>query len=378
MGVGVYSENWRGTGGTFLVSGTLVGKAEYDDYVEQAEDPGDVMSFEEWIENESQGEYEQLIEAINRLHIAFKVGPLRPGYALSSDAMKEASDSYGSWRVFAEVDPYAIGVRSWQHDYVVGVAPQSVDQGVEVFADDGGATESECLDAYGAVLVQVREQSAALREALLELTRLAVQDAGFDCRFRTSGYTTGRYEPMDPEARKTRMAELTLTISDLRGWFAVGASDRLKASAFHPQQRKLLLSALRQMEDAGDRVDRRGVWPVVPCLELTSCPDGKRILVGKVFGALNGDIEFRRDLAFEGTPEFAALVPSQDAAERLLEDGPVSLDLGNEAERAVALKLVAADSGWFAVEPEDLLADWPEHARENWEIEPEAPSPTPP
>lgn len=368
MGVGVYSENWRGTGGTFLVPGTLALREDYEAYVEASEDPDDVLSYEAWSQSEADDEVDRLTFALANIPAAVADLKQPPVRDVESSALQTASDHYGVWRALAEVGPYVIGLRSWQHDYVVGIAPRSQDDGVEAFADDGSLDEMQVIDAYGAVIGIVREKAAELRDALLEYARLILQDEGFECRFRTSGYTTGRYEKLESASAATRLDVLRSEIEACKKWFDVDASDRLRSTAADAHERKLLLSALRMEQDAGGRIDRRGLWPVVPCVALESREGGAPVVVGRVHSALTGDLEFTCDLASSQHAVGGLLA-------RLGAGGPVSLDLASEEERAVALQMVStASRQWFVVEPADLLADFPDEVRDSWDLEAEGAS----
>lgn len=220
MGRGVYSSDFQGTGGTFLVSGTLCTQEDYEAYLQDARqsseaivssleetgDPNDQpMSYDNWSQQEVDDQYENLTSTIQAVADAF------PG-AITATTGSLRENRAGFDREFImllNAGPVQVGLRGWEHDYVVGAgadhsreydSPQDMVANPAVYAKDQ-------LD-NGYVASDYAERATALAEDLLTYVRIELQDNGFECRFPTSGWTTSSYSKADhPSAEKVELAK---------------------------------------------------------------------------------------------------------------------------------------------------------------------------
>jgi hypothetical protein len=218
MGVGVYSSNFNGTGGTFILDGLVGGEEEYGKYVKEnvsadapsyeewhrtyAEYPDateddyeewlqenhaeDSVSFETWQEDQVSSHvdaFEQTIRTAAR-EMAFEpIGNYRGRYSRASfddDFVIAASGRF-----------IEIGWRSWEHDYIIGVGGDST--GLQWAADPDGCA-GEIIDETGLAPSTFAKIYGSLTDAIQDYVRLSLMRDGHECRFRTSGYTSGIYE----------------------------------------------------------------------------------------------------------------------------------------------------------------------------------------
>ena len=175
MGVGVYTSDFQGTGGCILVSGPIPTQEEHAAYVAEVEKEGDdePRDCDAWAQQKDEDAYEYLRDSI--ASAAEKVGFDRAG-------KDERAEFDREFVLLAEGGPLSIGVRSWQNDFVVGVAenPRRVPEldGLDFVYEKGRTYET-----WKAILDRANED---LRTYL----RVSLQQDGHDVRVRTSGYTT--------------------------------------------------------------------------------------------------------------------------------------------------------------------------------------------
>lgn len=253
MGVGVFSSDFKGTGGTFLVDGLVGGEDEYRAYVLENL-PASVMPFEEWKASvaedpeASEDEYKDyLFEVPSEEAVDFETWQTDQNMSLTSDieailatAARELGMTVSTARggryeradfdgdfVLVGGDQYVqIGWRSWQHDYVVGVG---ADSQVFGWVSEPSAHSGEIIDRFGLTKDAFVGIYASLAEHVEEYVRLSLMQAGQDCRFKTSGYTASSYEA-PTEGFEAALEALRDSIKQLRGSFPLSFGDGIKTA----------------------------------------------------------------------------------------------------------------------------------------------------
>jgi hypothetical protein len=183
MGVGVYSNDFQGTGGTFIVSGPL-----NDD------------------QDENQLFYEDMLQVLYNagrdLGIVRDLEGEEPKYRASFD-----TDFVG----VMEAPKHGVGVRSWEHDFIVGVGARERGEWQDMLANrDSYATQ--IIEMTGRSPEAFEKLCSELSDNLLTYMRLSLQEAGLECRFRTSGYTTQEY-PLEKDG-ESMMVDLIPVIQE--------------------------------------------------------------------------------------------------------------------------------------------------------------------
>jgi len=226
MGVGVYTSDFDGTGKTFLVSGPLGRDEDFEEYLKDADEP---VSRETWMQDEYDDFNVLLIETVEEAagELGFNSNDRR---GFTADRAEFDSD----FVAIAGNDVLGIGWRSWEHDFVIGVAALSDWHGwLTGDADDFLANK-------GWPVEQARGEYEELVDAVSEYVRIALMQRGIDCRYRTSGYTSSAYE-IQGDA-DTRKAELRSKVEVLMKSLGMEASSRILAS--NSAQRVALLKEI--------------------------------------------------------------------------------------------------------------------------------------
>lgn len=208
MGRGVYSSTFQDTGGTFLVSGTLCTQEDYEAYVadhKASADPDDEpMSYDTWAQQEVDDQYENLASTIQDVANAF------PGAvtATAGDLRGKRAGFDREFTMLLDAGPIQVGFMGWEHDIVVGAGAdhsREYDSPQDKIANPDAYAKDQLEAGY--VASDYAERAKALSDDLLTYTRLELQDNGFECRFRTSGWTTSAYSKADnPSAEKAELA----------------------------------------------------------------------------------------------------------------------------------------------------------------------------
>ncbi len=200
MGAGVYSDNFNGTGSTFIVDCVLDREEGLEEFNAQREEDGqEPFTAQEHDELCSQDEWMDLKDALLEAGASVGLTPDRESW--ERGFMKLCSDEY-----------FSLGIRSWEIDDIVGVW-----QGDDYECNDSGelynAVEIACESMIDPqVVANLRSKMAG---ALIEIARIIVQESGRDCSFKTSGYTSARY-PLLAEA------ELESGLADLQAIYKKG------------------------------------------------------------------------------------------------------------------------------------------------------------
>lgn len=204
MGVGVYYSTFQDRGGIFLIRGPLGKDEDYEVYRKEcAADGDDPMDRDDWAQQEYDDENEFLLDSVTTagVGIEFLASPRRQFRSENADYDREFSK-------IVEDNFVAISWRPWQHDFVIGVGPTN--RAAEILDMDDSDASEDIKNALAAF----KTDYEALVEASLEAIRIDAMQNGFECRYRTSGYTTSAYSPV--ENVKERYTELGATIASLR------------------------------------------------------------------------------------------------------------------------------------------------------------------
>ena len=207
MGVGVYESNFDGMGTSFLVSGPLGTDEDYAAYAKACRDARDEfgpVDREQWTKDQYDGENELLVELVASFGTTIEMTPSRRK-GFRSDAVdfdREISS-------LAAGDLVEVGWRSWQHDFVIAVGPTSRAQ--DMLSLDATAAALE----YGRSPEGLKADYDALVAAVAEAVRIELQRNGnFECRYRTSGYTSAAYaKGEDDDLRTGQLREEVRTLT---------------------------------------------------------------------------------------------------------------------------------------------------------------------
>ncbi|MGY3591973.1 hypothetical protein ACVIGB_000004 [Bradyrhizobium sp. USDA 4341] len=199
MGVGVYQSDFNGTGHTFLVSGPLPTEAEYDEHVKEVGPEDEEVAgadFPTWAQDQYDQANEELVVAVEQAcrELGFGIEP-RKGFRAS----RAAFDS--EFVAIAHGGVVSVGWRSWETDFVVAVGPsRSAEERL-------GYEIDHALRELGRDPESYRQDYDAHSSAIEEFIRLSLMsNAGLECRFKTSGYTSALY--VMPEGVANRLAVL--------------------------------------------------------------------------------------------------------------------------------------------------------------------------
>lgn len=178
MGVGVYSDDFNKTGGTFLVDGLLEGdQDDYDDF------------------------NLRMIEVVEQAGRDLDLGVARRKHF---DADRASFDS--EFVSILEGRYHEVGWRAWEHDFVIGVGAMQRNDWQDKLRDPEAFTQDVIVDT-GRSPQALARLAESFSDNLLTYVRLNLQSEGFECRYRTSGYTTSAYETpanIDAELAKLR------------------------------------------------------------------------------------------------------------------------------------------------------------------------------
>lgn len=204
MGVGVFHSTFQDRGGTFLISGPLGTDEDYESYRKECIADGDEpMDRDDWAQQEYDDENEFLLDSVMTAGVGldFQASPRKGFRSENAPFDREFSQ-------IVEDDFVSISWRSWQHDFVIGVGPTN--RAAEILDMDDSDASEDIKNALAAF----KTDYEALVDASLEAMRIDAMQNGFECRYRTSGYTTSAYSPV--ENVKERYTELGATIASLR------------------------------------------------------------------------------------------------------------------------------------------------------------------
>lgn len=209
MGVGVYSSDFNGSGGTFLVSGPLASQEDYEEFranqLESGEDSDFVMDYSDWSQDQYNDFNQELIVTLERAGqaLGLSVEPRKPGsYGLVSAEFDR------EFTRIMECPFLEVGWRSWEHDFVIGVG------GSGNWPDWMGSPDAyadEIIQETGRPAGTAAELYGKLAKNVQEYMKLSLLESGMECRYRTSGYTTGSYAVPDDIAAQKELIKGEIT-----------------------------------------------------------------------------------------------------------------------------------------------------------------------
>lgn len=254
MGVGVYESDFNNTGGTFLVSGPLATQEDYVQYRKELElenpdiqlvqaadgdwnfrikngpepQAGDtffatgmhgsrddafsaacektdvsLFDYDGWARDEYDDFNEQMIDTLEEAgaELGMTVENRRGFNADRATFDTEFVGILGS-RIIG------VGWCSWEQDFVIGAGATKNNDWQDYLGDPESFTD-EILRETGLSPAVFSERYEGVVNAIQEYMRIALLENKIECRFRTSGYTTGTYPaPERPEAEKARLKEV--------------------------------------------------------------------------------------------------------------------------------------------------------------------------
>lgn len=226
MGVGVFEEKFDGFGGTFIIDQTYFDDEKYKEYIEECAENNMVYAIQEedsdewvfitadgtksekafkseidaliagldttndvvvpqdmWAEDSAINEFEEIATTLVLRDIGFSVEPRNKGVMSGMDLDKEIG-------AISSDDLFQIGIRSWETDYVIAVAPTS--RLHEAIEDD-----RELISRYKRAPTAFKEEVEKIAGILMDIARAELFKGGHQARYKTSGYTTSRYSDLD-------------------------------------------------------------------------------------------------------------------------------------------------------------------------------------
>lgn len=304
MGVGVYSDDFNGTGGTFCVSGPLATNDDYQEYLDNilAENPHliiEEVADGDWNFRSSKdakppegdsywelGRYSSKNEAIQEacdyfdIHVfEFEAWSQDQYDTFNSDLIeivKQAGDDLGLERSsdsdlgsrkltracfdddFCELvkDPqknmFAIGWRSWEHDFVIGIGANNTYDWQEHLSEPMTTYKAIQILEYSGkspnkFITEYQEMIAAVEEYV----RIILMESNIECSYKTSGYTTSPYSLPEQDQLESKKAELKATVNKWQESLYVEWNDALTNAT--AQDRLEILKAIDDNQDNQER-----------------------------------------------------------------------------------------------------------------------------
>lgn len=273
MGVGVYGNNYNGTGVSFLVDGVLSTEDDYRAYCQDVGDD-DAVSFETWAQDAGDDQSTAIMDAIESVRV--RVGLDHPGNGRARFEPDTDMSLLANGR-------FEIGLRSWEHDFVIGIVPDAAlrenlegaedfndEQAKRTYGNDGyrhrlfqwHLAAEDLVETFGLPANEVVDLVCTTVDNLKQLLILELQGNGQKCRFRTSGYTTGAYDVTADDVRETEMERLTTDIKAAMARLDAPAIDNLKALS--AEQRHLLLKMTDRSRLSDYKSDLQKLHVLVP------------------------------------------------------------------------------------------------------------------
>lgn len=194
MGVGVYSDNFEETGGTFLVDDILDYTQGYEDYLSQLTESEEPVSLDTYTEDELQQQWKDLEGIIQ--HVFGLLG------AKNNDAFTRYETLKDNYRVHAREWGFEAGTTSAGTSQIVGVW--------QINQDWFGSTwDSYKFEIASEQMIEPQRFLMArsrMSQTLQDLIRLHIMEMGRTCSYKTSGWTTAQYKA--PESYEAEYARL--------------------------------------------------------------------------------------------------------------------------------------------------------------------------
>lgn len=197
MGIGVFTESFNGTGKSFLVSGPSYLKARYQSECHpspHAQSEPD-FSYVTWAEENGINAQEDIAGIVDSTLASLG---LDAGFLGEEERATFDSD----FALIGRSDPIEIGLRDWdfEYDFVVAAAaakgryrdgPYDKIAQPELYLANS-LSNGRIASVYAATAI-------CLAEDTLVCLRHALQQAGFECRYPTSAWTTAAYPALDED-----------------------------------------------------------------------------------------------------------------------------------------------------------------------------------
>jgi hypothetical protein len=206
MGVGCYGNDFHGTGKSLLVSGPLGYDSDYEEFVKSQRQDGvaeeAILDKAEWTSEEYSDFNLDLIEAIEGyakdigLSVVSRKGFQGPRATFDSEFVQ-----------LLDSKCIEVGWRSWDTDFVIAVGPsgsfkdwmQDAQGYAEDIVNETGRAPSTVSELYGSLVLNVHEYIRL---------RLQAEGTVFECRYKTSGYTSAAYERVANDEAATHIKDL--------------------------------------------------------------------------------------------------------------------------------------------------------------------------
>ena len=219
MGVGTFSDDFNGTGKTFIVDGPLADTDDFDAYVKQQTDDGEeALSFEE-LAQEQYEDFEQFFRGVVE----------NAGAALKMDSEIGRFDAVFDDEFSVELSSRFVQVasRSWETDLILAVGPGSATlkewmESPEDFAKD-------IIEETGRTPAAFERMYMELVEDVSDHVRLTLMAENIECRYKTSSYTSSAYT-LDADNGAAELTTLSAKIAATNALMSIPARDVLVAA----------------------------------------------------------------------------------------------------------------------------------------------------
>lgn len=209
MGIGVFADNFNGTGQSFLVAGQPYLMARYRTECELAgrlQPDDEAGACASWADESGISVHEDLTDIIGAT-----LGSLGFPAEAGQDGERATFDS--AFTLIGRSHPIEVGLRNWDHenDFVIGVAAEKgrYGDGPHRMIAQPEIHLSELLGS-GRIPSIYAPQALSFTEDVAVCIRHALQQAGFECRYPSSTWTTAPYPAVDA-ATADQAAERVVT-----------------------------------------------------------------------------------------------------------------------------------------------------------------------
>lgn len=188
MGVGTYESDFDGSGETFIVSPDFYNTQEdYEKYCADfsGSDGDEPLDFEDWAQ-------QNVDDFEDRVNYALEAALGRiGGFHAGNPRDRERFGADAEFSLIFRGNDLDVGLRGWETDYVVAVAPTR--EHVRSLVAHGEEYDGETQNEFGCTLDELRDAYQSAVSALAEIAVQALIEDGVDCRYKTSGYTSSAY-----------------------------------------------------------------------------------------------------------------------------------------------------------------------------------------
>ncbi|MTH95494.1 hypothetical protein [Roseibium sp. RKSG952] len=374
MGVGVYTNDFNGSGGTFMVSAALPSDDDYRSYViDLGRDYAD--SFDAWKESvaetpdPSESDYEDYlfelgeddalsIEAWRQDQVDTEVENME---YLIAEACKKLSMSVNAGGRCSRADfddefvlvgdgrHVQVGWRNWEHDYVIGIGGTSK---TKYWGGEPDAYAGEIMEETGLAPSAYCNTYADLASKVSDYVRLSLMVDGFECRFRTSGYTTDLYEA-PAEGFEAALSALETQIASLNDCLSTDFEDGLTEATDIER-----VEIAKEILSCDHNTVLRAAVPVYDPVQ------GKLNLYAptesKIFAAVPMNDILRAEIA-----DIISDLPNEEDYVSIPRNENTLKVFGDLQAKAMDHVVISVDE-WNAAEPGDLQIDWVDDNGNHW------------